>query len=286
MTEPLAELLFPGDTIPKIADLYVHQLPWVHLLNAADAGKNLPDGLMVELILSGEVRVFERGQLVRAGRSQVLMSASNGYVREMSADYVAIRIIVDPLYLKYCLWPLVNSNVPLGPQENNAVVAIPESQDIRHDAQQLLNAMGSSRPYAAMIIRQLGRQLLLKLFLTETTFMPPCFFPDKTDRPAADIGYFLEASFTRKLTVQQLADAAGKSISAFKRDFGRMYEMAPLQWVIGRRLEYAFFLIRYTHYSIATIAQLSGFGDPAYFAAAYKRKFGISPLQSKLKGVY
>jgi AraC-like DNA-binding protein len=103
--------------------------------------------------------------------------------------------------------------------------------------------------------------------------------------PVPDISYFLEANFTRKLTVQQLADATGKSVSAFKRDFGRVYEMAPLQWVINRRLEYAFFLIRYTNYSIATIAQLSGFGDRAYFAAAYKGKFGISPLQSKLKGV-
>ncbi len=61
--------------------------------------------------------------------------------------------------------------------------------------------------------------------------------------------------------------------------------MAPLQWVISKRLEYAFFLIGYTHYSIAPIAQLSGFGDQAYFAAAYKGKFGICPLQSKLKGI-
>jgi hypothetical protein len=50
MTDPLAGLLFPAETSPKIADLHIHQLPWVHLLNASDVGKNLPDGLMIEII--------------------------------------------------------------------------------------------------------------------------------------------------------------------------------------------------------------------------------------------
>ncbi|SDF47109.1 hypothetical protein SAMN05216464_118116 [Mucilaginibacter pineti] len=81
----------------------------------------------------------------------------------------------------------MNSIVPFCPQENDAVVAIPESRAIEHDVEQLLNAICSSRPYATMITPQLARELLLKLLLIETPVIPSCFFPGKAAMPAPDL---------------------------------------------------------------------------------------------------
>jgi len=280
MSETVA-VLSPGLSQPALVIPPVHEQPLVQFVDGDTATNEFPNGLTVDIILSGELRIFEQGRLLRAGRQQVLLSAGP-QLRETTGDFSAIRLVVDHSYISYCFLTLVRRPEPA--EELNAVI-IPEPTPIRKDAENLLKQLDSPRPNAAIINRHLARQLILKIMLTEAAAIPAAIFPAPSVIQQPGIGYFLEANFTKKLTVPQLAAAAGKSLSSFKRDFKQTYGQAPLQWLINRRLEYAFFLIRYTGYSISTIAQLCGFAGQAYFSAAYKEKFGISPLQSKLKGI-
>jgi len=84
-----------------------------------------------------------------------------------------------------------------------------------------------------------------------------------------------------RLTLPQIADTVGLSISRLSSLFREMTGQSVQQTLIDIRLRRAMTLIRQSEYSIKEIADLTGWSNQLYFSAAFKKKYGHPPSYFK-----
>lgn len=96
----------------------------------------------------------------------------------------------------------------------------------------------------------------------------------------AHIGKAIEAMHEtpgRKWTVEELAQLAGQSRSAFAERFQRLAGLAPLQYLTRWRMRCAHEWLATGGDSVARIAERCGYESEAAFAKVFKRETGIGP---------
>lgn len=129
---------------------------------------------------------------------------------------------------------------------------------------------------------------LLKLKLKELIILLA-----KTDN-AAQIRVLLEALFTKddlnfreiieanlynNLSLEELAKLCNLSLSTFKREFEKQYEMPPATYIRKRKLEKAAQLLQGTSLRISDIAFDCGFNDLAHFSRSFQKEYHASPSE-------
>lgn len=85
-------------------------------------------------------------------------------------------------------------------------------------------------------------------------------------------------NLTMRLTLDQLAAAAGLSKFHFVRQFRQQHGMAPLQYHMQLRLLAARNLLRHQH-STLEVAHRLGFYDQSHFINCFRKMMGITPHQ-------
>ncbi|MGE8526743.1 helix-turn-helix domain-containing protein [Chryseobacterium rhizosphaerae] len=78
------------------------------------------------------------------------------------------------------------------------------------------------------------------------------------------------------VNLERFAFLTGRSLSAFKRDFKKIFNETPNRWLIKRRLLEALFLIKEKKQRPTDIYIDLGFEDLSHFSFAFKKEFGIS----------
>ena len=78
-------------------------------------------------------------------------------------------------------------------------------------------------------------------------------------------------------SLEDLARDAGMSVSTLQRLFRSAYGMTVFEFVRNARLDEARHSLEHEGISIAEAAYRSGYSNPANFATAFKRRFGVSP---------
>lgn len=79
------------------------------------------------------------------------------------------------------------------------------------------------------------------------------------------------------LTIAELADASGLSISYFRKVFTETYGIAPVRYITLLRIAHARKLLAETRMSVSDIAEASGFTDVYYFSRIFTKSTGLSP---------
>ncbi|MDF3013525.1 MAG: putative transcriptional regulatory protein [Cellvibrio sp.] len=92
---------------------------------------------------------------------------------------------------------------------------------------------------------------------------------------------FMEQYYSHKLNVDDYALLTGRSVSTFLRDFKRIYNTTPNKWIVDKKVEVARGLMLTNNYSVTRAALEAGFEDVSNFIKVYKRKYGVTPKQSK-----
>ena len=91
---------------------------------------------------------------------------------------------------------------------------------------------------------------------------------------------YIHKNYTNQsLSVVTLADACGISVDYFRKIFKRCYKTSPIKYVNELKLRYAKALLMSGDLPISKVAELSGFGDSAYFCREFKKSVGVSPSE-------
>jgi AraC-like DNA-binding protein len=101
-------------------------------------------------------------------------------------------------------------------------------------------------------------------------FVPPARHLLKA-KDLADARYF------ERITVDDLARAAGLSRAHFSREFRATFGESPHAYLLTRRLERAAALLRTTDNSVAEICFSVGLQSVGSFTTSFKRTYGASP---------
>lgn len=85
------------------------------------------------------------------------------------------------------------------------------------------------------------------------------------------------ANIKEKITIENLAEIAGYSVSYFKRKFKEYYKISPGEYLNEVRINKAKIMLESKMYTLTEIANECGFSSESYFSHAFKNAVGISP---------
>lgn len=91
----------------------------------------------------------------------------------------------------------------------------------------------------------------------------------------------MEDNFCYNLKLEQFANLCNRSLSAFKRDFQKIYNVTPGKWLTEKRLDHALHLLTNFNRSVSDAAFESGFEHPAHFSRSFRQRFGRPPTSVK-----
>ncbi len=92
-----------------------------------------------------------------------------------------------------------------------------------------------------------------------------------------DILDFMNKNYMYEFTVEDLAHYTGRSLATFKRDFKKVSDLTPEKWLIRKRLEVAYGLMKEGRKKIIDVYAEVGFKNPSHFSTAFKKQYGIPP---------
>lgn len=87
----------------------------------------------------------------------------------------------------------------------------------------------------------------------------------------------LEADLGGKLSLQDVADELGLSVSHFSRAFRISTGLPPHQWLLRQRVETAKELMAVRHLPLSQIAIAAGFANQSHFTRVFTAAVGVSP---------
>jgi AraC family transcriptional regulator len=93
---------------------------------------------------------------------------------------------------------------------------------------------------------------------------------------------FTQGNLSRPLSLDELAGEAGISKFHFGRLFRRRTGETPLGYLTRLRLEAACRLLASTDLAIGHVAAACGYSQPSNFDAAFRRRYGRTPMQARL----
>ncbi len=168
---------------------------------------------------------------------------------------------------------------PSVPEKSEAVI-------VRNSTPAWLSYIESLAPY--LDNEKLPASGLIRIKLMELFFHLSCIdgcmlrqLLDVREHYRANITATVEENVMNSLSVHQLAELSGRSISSFRRDFSAIYNMPPSQWIRLKRLEKARELLLGTTMTVTDICYTLGFEHIAHFSKLFKTHFGKSPLEYK-----
>jgi AraC-like DNA-binding protein len=99
-----------------------------------------------------------------------------------------------------------------------------------------------------------------------------------------DLESFMNLNFRYNVKMERFAYLTGRSLTTFKRDFEKVFGVAPGRWLLERRLQEAHFLIQQKAERPTEAYLKAGFEDLTHFSFAFKKKYGIPPSQLNTNG--
>jgi len=136
---------------------------------------------------------------------------------------------------------------------------------VRHSEERVTNSIG-------MLKIKEGVLLLLHT-------MPELkdFLFDFSEPYKIDLEKFMLSNFHFNIPVEKFARLTGRSLAGFKRDFQKIFDRAPRQWLQDKRLIEARHLIEKKNKKPSEIYLDLGFESLSHFSNSFKKKFGKAP---------
>lgn len=129
------------------------------------------------------------------------------------------------------------------------------------------------------IIELKFREMLLNIISNPANHGVKKLIGDIIAYDKSPIHQVMENNFYYNLSLEEFARLCGRSLSSFKRDFQKYYQLAPGKWLIAKRLERAKQRLSNTEDNVQEICFDSGFENPSHFTRIFRENFGITPIE-------
>lgn len=94
-----------------------------------------------------------------------------------------------------------------------------------------------------------------------------------------EIMEYLDTNYAEPITLESVAWKFHMSQSAFSHFFKQEVGMAPLKYLLCRRIGEAQTYLMNTNLSIGEVGSLVGYYDSSYFSALFRKHTGLTPSQ-------
>ena len=231
---------------------------------------------------SGEIVIEEKGKTTRLHKGECAFIRKDFSVQMTKQawngeQFKAIFLMFSPKFLRSFYNRLDKNTLPKDAKRNK--ISLCKLPSNRPDIVSLFESM---TPYFNSNIEPTEELLQLKMcegmyvILNTSKNLYASVF-DFTDPWKIDILDFLESNYMNDISMEEIANYTGRSLSTFKRDFKKCSTLSPREWLIHHRLEAAHELIRKGGRKVSEICFEVGFKILSHFSKIYKERYGISP---------
>ena len=88
---------------------------------------------------------------------------------------------------------------------------------------------------------------------------------------------FMEANYRFNLPLAKFSYLTGRSLTTFKRDFKKAFQLSPQRWLTQKRLTLAHYQLAEKKRKPVELYLEVGFENLSHFSVAFKKQFGYSP---------
>lgn len=125
-----------------------------------------------------------------------------------------------------------------------------------------------------------GNGLLLRSYMYNALHeFVSCVEKEKVPSPVDAALSYINRNLNTVISVKQLALHCAMSESTFRRVFKKSVGQSPLKYINSERMKKAALVLKESDLSVATISDLLGFYDEAYFIKMFKKTYTLSPSE-------
>jgi len=175
---------------------------------------------------------------------------------------------------------------PLGKsgRKYDPVMTIDNSAEVQTFFQSMMFYFGASRKPDQSLLELKFRELILTIADNPENGELLSYFCSLLQEPqTVSLQKLMEDNFCLNLKMEEFAKISSRSLSAFKRDFERIYKTTPGKWLMEKRLNYAMHLLTNIGKTVSEAAFESGFESPSHFSRSFRQRFGHSPVSVRLR---
>lgn len=133
---------------------------------------------------------------------------------------------------------------------------------------------------------QLKQKELLQLLICTTASSEfRAFVSSLAKNEPENIEDIVNEYLLQPLSIADYANISNRSLASFKRDFRKIFNTTPRQWINQKRLEQSYLLLINTVDRINEISYSCGFESPSYFIKLFKEHYGYTPQSLRTKSV-
>lgn len=197
-------------------------------------------------------------------------------------DYKTIVIILKEEMLRTIALEQHIGSVPKYTGANNVI--IPENEFLRGFFQSIIPYVQHSEQGIAGALGELKIKEAVQLLLHIKPELKEFLF-DFSEPHKIDLEKFMVNNYHYNVPVEKFAHLTGRSLAGFKRDFSKIFSMAPRHWLQEKRLAEARRLIEKKNQKPSAIYLDLGFESLSHFSSAFKKRFGKAPTDWVAKSV-
>ena len=217
-------------------------------------------GLMV--LKAGTIGLIRRNQLVKSVK-----------VPSPGGEFKSINIFLDQDFLRR--YSTENKQPKAEKYTGDPMRLLPDDPFIKGYFNSLVPYFDQARRLQSTMAELKTREaveLILKLDPDFNDFLFDFSEPYKIDLEA-----YMNQNYMYNVPVIQFAKLTGRSLASFKRDFEKVFQAPPGQWLQQKRLSEAYYLIREKGRKPSDVYLDVGFENLSHFSYTFKKSFGVAP---------
>lgn len=248
----------------------------------------MPNEACFLYILKGECNSIAEDEEVRVNNDESILMKCGTYLSQMfskreDGHYEALAIHFYPEMLK----KVYGGSLPSFLKKYNYtfhsnMVKLEASVLIQKYIESLLFYFENPQLVTEDILILKLKEIILLLLQTENSPKVIEILTNLFTEKTFSFKEIIEAHIFSQVNITELAQLTTHSLSSFKREFKKVYNDTPANYIKHKRMERAAELLLVSDSAIGHIAYDCCFQDVAHFSRSFKEKYGQSPSEYRL----